>query len=88
MNIKVHGILRTEKKLVAAIEARAGIRVDVFCRTKRHARGSVLSESDAVYRAIEAAAVFRMNNMPVITFVYVNEVNHLKLSRGVGLHKM
>ena len=72
----------------AAKKTRASIRVDIFCRTKRHACRSVLSQANAVHRTIEAATVLRMNNMPVIAFVYVNEVNHLKLPRVVGLHKL
>lgn len=79
-NLSHTDIQKQLEKLVAAVKAGAGIRVDVFCRTKRLTCRSVLSQSNDVHRTIEAAAVLRMNNMPVIAFVYVNEVNHFKLS--------
>ena len=85
-NLSHTDIQRQLGELIAAIKAGTSIRVDVFCRTKGHACRSVLSKSDDARRAIKAAAVLRVNNMPVVTFVYINEVNHLKLPRVVSLH--
>jgi len=75
-------------KLVAAIKAGTSIRVDVFCRTKCPACRGKLPKTNTVHRTIKAAAVFGMNDMPIIVLVYVNEVNHVKLSQVVNLHKI